>query len=63
MIFDVPFLITYISQTITLEPGDIILTGTPAGVGYYMDPLATLKPNDHVACGVTGIGELRFSIV
>ncbi|MHA2171490.1 MAG: fumarylacetoacetate hydrolase family protein [Candidatus Kariarchaeaceae archaeon] len=63
MIFDIPFLITYISQTITLEPGDIILTGTPAGVGFYMDPVATLKPNDHVACGVTGIGELRFSII
>jgi acylpyruvate hydrolase len=57
------FLITYISQTITLEPGDIILTGTPAGVGFYMDPIATLKPNDHVSCGVTGIVELRFSII
>jgi acylpyruvate hydrolase len=63
MIFDIPFLITYISQTITLEPGDIILTGTPAGVGFYMDPIATLKPNDHVSCGVTGIVELRFSII
>jgi acylpyruvate hydrolase len=62
MIFDIPFLIHYISQVITLEPGDIILTGTPAGVGYYMDPKATLKPGDQIACGVSGISELRFTI-
>ena len=62
MIFDIPYLIRYISQDITLEPGDIILTGTPSGVGFYMDPKATLNPGDLVACGITGIGELRFTI-
>ncbi len=62
MIFDIPFLIKYISNNITLEPGDIILTGTPAGVGYYMDPKATLQKGDIVQSGITSIGELRFSI-
>ncbi|MDH5401767.1 MAG: fumarylacetoacetate hydrolase family protein [Candidatus Heimdallarchaeota archaeon] len=62
MIFDIPFLIRYISQVITLQPGDIILTGTPEGVGYYMDPISTLNPGDYVSCGVSGIGELRFQI-
>jgi acylpyruvate hydrolase len=63
MIFSIPYLIRYISQTITLEPGDILLTGTPEGVGYYMDPKSTLQKGDIVACGVTNIAELRFTIV
>lgn len=62
MIFDIPYLIRFISQVITLEPGDLILTGTPSGVGFYMDPPATLNPGDQVSCGVTGVAELRFSI-
>ena len=62
MIFSIPYLIKYISQTITLEAGDILLTGTPAGVGYYMDPVKTLNPGDQVSCGITEIGELRFEI-
>lgn len=62
MIFDIAFLIKYISQVITLEPGDIILTGTPEGVGFYMEPKATLQKGDFVSCGVTNVGELRFSI-
>ncbi len=62
MIFNVPFLIRYISQLITLEPGDIIITGTPAGVGFFMDPPQPLKPGDVVSCGITGINELRFTI-
>ncbi|MHA2031306.1 MAG: fumarylacetoacetate hydrolase family protein, partial [Candidatus Kariarchaeaceae archaeon] len=62
MIFNVPFLIKYISQLITLEPGDMILTGTPAGVGYFMDPPQPLKSGDEVSCGITSVGELRFTI-
>lgn len=62
MIFSIPYLIQYISQTITLEPGDIILTGTPEGVGYYMEPKQTLQKGDAVSCGVEGIGTLEFSI-
>lgn len=62
MVFNVPFLIKYISQLITLNPGDIIITGTPAGVGYFMDPPQPLKSGDVVSCGITGINELRFTI-
>lgn len=62
LIFDIPYLIQYISDTITLFPGDIILTGTPAGVGYYMEPKGILKPGNIIQCGITNIGELRFSI-
>lgn len=62
MIFDVPFLIRYISELITLKPGDMILTGTPAGVGYFMDPPRILQSGDEVSCGITNIGELRFTI-
>ena len=62
MIFDVPFLIRFISEFITLEPCDIILTGTPSGVGYFQDPPAPLKSGDSIACGITDIGELRFTI-
>ncbi len=63
MIFSIKYLISYISQQITLEPGDILLTGTPEGVGYYMEPKGTLNKGDHVACGVEKVGELRFDIV
>ena len=63
MIFSIPYLIRYISQDITLEPGDILLTGTPEGVGFYMDPKSTLQKGDIVACGVTKVAELRFTIV
>lgn len=63
LMFDIPYLIRYISQNITLYPGDIIMTGTPSGVGMYMDPPGTLKKGDQVACGVTDVGELRFNII
>ena len=62
MIFSIPYLIYYISQNITLEPTDIILTGTPAGVGFYMSPKNTLQQGDQISSGVSSIGELRFSI-
>lgn len=62
LIFDISFVIQYISEFITLEPCDIILTGTPAGVGYFMEPPQSLQSGDEVSCGITNIGELRFTI-
>jgi len=62
MIYDLEHLIRYITESITLYPGDIILTGTPEGVGYFMDPISTLKSGDVVNCGITEVGELKFRI-
>jgi 2-keto-4-pentenoate hydratase/2-oxohepta-3-ene-1,7-dioic acid hydratase in catechol pathway len=59
LIFDIPTLIEYISQDITLEPADIISTGTPEGVGIFRDPPVTLQPGDTVECRIDGIGFLR----
>jgi 2-keto-4-pentenoate hydratase/2-oxohepta-3-ene-1,7-dioic acid hydratase in catechol pathway len=56
LIFNVPFLISYISQFMTLLPGDIISTGTPAGVGLGMNPPCYLKPGDVVELGIDGLG-------
>ncbi len=59
MIFEVPFLISYISQFMTLVPGDVISTGTPSGVGHGLDPPRYLKPGDVVELGIEGLGEQR----
>lgn len=59
LIFPVPFLVAYISNTFTLEPGDLILTGTPPGVGWARDPQVTLQDGDVVEVEVEGIGVLR----
>lgn len=59
MIFQVPFLVSYLSQFMTLLPGDIISTGTPAGVGLGMKPPFYLKPGDVVELGIEGLGEQR----
>jgi 2-keto-4-pentenoate hydratase/2-oxohepta-3-ene-1,7-dioic acid hydratase in catechol pathway len=59
LIFDVPYLIAFASNSLTLEPGDLILTGTPSGVGYARDPRVSLKPGDTVEVRVEGIGTLR----
>ena len=57
-IFGVPTVVSYISQFLTLEPGDLILTGTPAGVGLGQKPTPWfLKPGDVVRLGATGLGE------
>jgi 5-carboxymethyl-2-hydroxymuconate isomerase len=58
MVFGVAHLIHYISQSITLEPGDVIMSGTPSGVGQGMDPKVFLKDGDVVTCTIEGIGEL-----
>jgi 2-keto-4-pentenoate hydratase/2-oxohepta-3-ene-1,7-dioic acid hydratase in catechol pathway len=63
MIFNVPVLIADISSGITLEPGDIIATGTPAGVGAGLQPQEWLWPGDFIEAGVDGIGVLRHPVV
>ena len=63
MIFKIPDLIEYISQVVTLEPGDIVATGTPAGVGFARTPRRWLKPGEEVIVRIQGIGELRNPVV
>ncbi len=62
LIFDIPCLIEYISRDITLYPGDIISTGTPAGVGVFRDPPITLHPGNIVECTIDRIGTIRNQI-
>ena len=62
LIFTVPYLIEYISAVMTLEPGDIISTGTPGGVGVFRNPPIFLKPGDTVEISIEGIGTLCNSI-
>lgn len=63
MIFKVAFLISYISQGITLEPGDVIATGTPDGVGIFRDPPVLLKSGDVYEVTIEGLGTLRNPVV
>ena len=58
MIFDVPTLIAYLSGIVTLEPGDVIYTGTPDGIGATRTPPAFLRPGDVVTSRIDGLGEL-----
>jgi 2-keto-4-pentenoate hydratase/2-oxohepta-3-ene-1,7-dioic acid hydratase in catechol pathway len=58
MVFGVADLIVYITRTITLEPGDLIATGTPAGVGAFRDPPAFMQPGDEVTIEIEGLGSL-----
>jgi 2-keto-4-pentenoate hydratase/2-oxohepta-3-ene-1,7-dioic acid hydratase in catechol pathway len=59
LIFDVPFIVSYVSQFMTLLPGDVISTGTPAGVGLGQKPPLYLKPGDVVELGIDGLGAQR----
>lgn len=63
MLFPIPALISYISAQITLEPGDLVITGTPAGVGVFRDPPVFLEPGDRVRCEIDGIGTVENPIV
>jgi len=63
MIFRVADLISYLSQGITLEPGDVIATGTPEGVGFFRDPPVLLKAGDVFEVTIEGLGTLRNSVV
>ncbi|MBM3176635.1 MAG: fumarylacetoacetate hydrolase family protein [Bacteroidetes bacterium] len=63
MIFKVPFLVSYISQFMTLLPGDVISTGTPAGVGLGFNPPVYLKDGDVIELGIDGLGKARQNVV
>lgn len=63
MLFGVAHLIHYLSRGMTLEPGDVLLTGTPRGVGSAMKPPRFLAPGDVVECEVEGLGRLRNAVV
>jgi 2-keto-4-pentenoate hydratase/2-oxohepta-3-ene-1,7-dioic acid hydratase in catechol pathway len=62
LIFDIPTLIETISAGITLQPGDIISTGTPSGVGIGFNPPKFLKPGDKIRITIEGLGELSNQI-
>jgi 2,4-didehydro-3-deoxy-L-rhamnonate hydrolase len=61
MVFDVPFLVSYISQFMTLLPGDVISTGTPAGVGLGFNPPIYVKPGDVMELAIEGLGRQKQS--
>jgi 2-keto-4-pentenoate hydratase/2-oxohepta-3-ene-1,7-dioic acid hydratase in catechol pathway len=63
MIYDVPTLIASLSEVMTLEPGDIVATGTPAGVGYGRTPQEFLKPGDVMVSAIDAIGAMRNTVV
>ncbi|OZF48124.1 fumarylacetoacetate hydrolase family protein [Rhodococcus sp. 14-1411-2a] len=63
LLFTVPNLIATISTFTTLEPGDVILTGTPGGVGYRRKPQLLLKPGDHVSVEIDGVGSVSSRLV
>lgn len=63
MVFDVPTIIAFVSRTITLEAGDLIATGTPAGVGHFQRPPRYLADGDRLRCEIDGIGVLENTVV
>jgi len=63
MVFDVPTLVSYISQFMSLQPGDVISTGTPPGVGLGQKPPLYLKPGQTMRLGIAGLGEQRQQTV
>jgi acylpyruvate hydrolase len=63
LIFNIPFLVNYLSQSLTWEAGDLLSTGTPGGVGHHRKPPVYLKPGDTVSVTVEGIGTLTNPVV
>lgn len=63
MVYGVAFIVSYLSQFMTLHPGDIITTGTPPGVGMGQKPPRYLKPGDVVSLGIEGLGDQRQDVV
>jgi len=63
LVFGVDEVISYASQTATLEEGDLILTGTPAGVGIFRDPPRLLQPGDSITIEIDGVGSLTNPVV
>ncbi|MER5918352.1 fumarylacetoacetate hydrolase family protein, partial [Streptomyces sp. NPDC001982] len=62
LIFDIPTLISTVSEFTTLLPGDVILTGTPGGVGFRRNPPVFLTPGDQVVVSIDGLGELASTV-
>ena len=58
MVFGVAEIVAFVSQGITLEPGDLILTGTPAGVGAFREPKVWMQPGDEITIEIDGIGSI-----
>jgi len=63
MIFDVPTFVETLSKYITLYPGDVISTGTPQGIGFFLNPPEFLKPGDQVIVEVDKIGKLSNPVI
>ncbi len=63
LIFKIPELLEHLSDAITLEPGDVISTGTPAGVGFSKKPPRWLRPGDHCVIRIEGLGELHNPVI
>ena len=63
MIHDIPSMLSSLSEGFTLEPGDVFLTGTPAGVGYARETPSFLAPGDVVEVEIGGLGRLRNPVV
>lgn len=63
MIWGVAELLEFITAAITLEPGDIVVTGTPSGVGVFRDPPVFLEPGDRVRCEIEGIGSVENPVI
>ena len=62
-IFDIPAIVSAISEFVPLAPGDVVLTGTPSGVGYRREPKVLLRDGDRVAVGIAGVGRLENHVV
>jgi 5-carboxymethyl-2-hydroxymuconate isomerase len=63
MVFGVAEVIEYVTRTITLEPGDLIATGTPAGVGAFRKPPLFMQPGDEITIEIDGLGSLTNPVV
>ena len=63
LIFDIPYLVSFLSSVVTLKPGDIISTGTPPGVGVFREPPVLLKHNDEIEISIEKIGTLKNKVI
>jgi 2,4-didehydro-3-deoxy-L-rhamnonate hydrolase len=63
MIFGVAEIVSFVSQAITFEPGDLIITGTPAGVGAFRDPPVWMAPGDEITIEIDGVGSITNPVV